>query len=198
MNPIGAVLDRLVAGRRRPPRRLLALDLETTGFDPERAEIIAIGTVPVVDGAVRVGATTSTLVRPANRSAAEGIVAHHLRPSDVISAPPLADVLPEVLAAITEADALLVHHAPLDVRVLERACAATGLRWPSPRVVDTIELIGRVRRRQRATGSGRRLPRDLVGAREALELPPHRAHDAAADAIATAELYLALRVHLGG
>ncbi|MFO7778269.1 MAG: 3'-5' exonuclease [Nitriliruptoraceae bacterium] len=198
MSRIGAVLERLVPGRRRPARRLLALDLETTGFDPEGAEIIAIGTVPVVDGAVRIGATTSTLVRPANRSAVEGIVAHHLRPSDVVAAPSLADVLPEVLAAITESDALLVHHAPLDVRVLERACEATGLEWPSPPVVDTVELIGRVRRRQRATGSGRRLPRDLVGARQALGLPPHQAHDAAADAIATAELYLALTVHLGG
>jgi DNA polymerase III subunit epsilon len=195
---VRAVLDRFVPSRRRPPRRLLALDLETTGFDPEGAEILAIGTVPVVDGAVRIGATASTLVRPANRSAVEGIVAHHLRPSDVISAPALADVLPDVLAAIADADALLVHHAALDVRVLERACAATGLRWPSPRVVDTIELIGRVRRRQRATGTGRRLPRDLAGAREALGLPPHRAHDAAADAIATAELYLALRAHLDG
>jgi DNA polymerase III subunit epsilon len=154
VNRFGAALDRLVPGRRRPPHRLLALDLETTGFDPEQAEIIAIGTVPVVDGAVRIGATTSTLVRPADRSAAEGIAAHHLRPADVVSAPALADVLPDVLAAIDDADALLVHHAPLDVRVLERACASTGLPWPSPRVVDTIELIGRVRRRQRATGSG--------------------------------------------
>jgi DNA polymerase III subunit epsilon len=195
---LGAVLDRLRPGRRRPPSRLLALDLETTGFDPERAEILAIGTVPVVDGAVRIGATTSTLVRPANRSAVEGIVAHHLRPSDVLAAPALVEVLPGLLAVIAEADALLVHHATLDVRVLERACAATGLRWPSPRVVDTVELIRRVRGRQRATGSGRRLPRDLAGAREALGLPPHQAHDAAADAIATAELYLALRVHLDG
>jgi DNA polymerase III subunit epsilon len=194
----GAAVARLLPGRRRPPRQLLALDLETTGFDPEQAEILAIGTVPVVDGAVRIGATTSTLVRPENRSAVEGIVAHHLRPSDVISAPALADVLPGTLAAIADADALLVHHAALDVRVLERACAATGLRWPSPRVVDTMELIGRVRRQQRATGPGRRLPRDLAGAREALGLPPHQAHDAAADAIATAELYLALRAHLDG
>jgi DNA polymerase III subunit epsilon len=195
---LGAALDRLLPGRRQPPRRLLALDLETTGFDPEGAEVLAIGTVPVVDGAVRIGATTSTLVCPAERSAVEGIVAHHLRPSEVASAPALDDVLPDVLAAIGDVDALLVHNAALDVRVLQRACAATGLRWPSPRVVDTIELIGRVRRRQRATGPGRRLPRDLAGAREALGLPPHRAHDAAADAIATAELYLALRSRLDG
>lgn len=152
--------------------------------------------MPVVDGAIRIGAATSNLVRPANRSAVEGIVAHHLLPSDVMAAPSLARVLPDVLAAITDADALLVHHAPLDVRVLRRACEATSLRWPSPQVVDTVDLIGRVRRRQRATGSGRRLPKSLSGARATLGLPPHRAHDALADAIATAELYLALRAHL--
>jgi DNA polymerase III subunit epsilon len=193
---LAAIRDRLLPAWRRPPRHLLALDLETTGYDPEVAEILAIGTVPVVDGAVRIGATSSTLVRPANRSAADGIVAHHLRPADVVAAPPLDEVLPGVLAAIEDADALLVHHAGLDVRVLQRACSATGLRWPAPRVVDTVALIGRVRRQQRATGSGRRLPRSLSDARAALDLPPHRAHDAAADAIATAELYLALRARL--
>jgi DNA polymerase III subunit epsilon len=194
----GRLRDLLRPDRRRPLRQLLALDLETTGFDPEAAEILAIGTVPVVDGAVRIGATTSTLVRPATRSAVEGIVAHHLRPSDVMAAPRLSDVLPDVLAAIDGADALLVHHAGLDVRVLERACEASGLRWPAPRVVDTVTLIERVRRRQRATGPGRRLPRSLSGARSALGLPAHQAHDAAADAIATAELYLALRAQLDG
>lgn len=196
MNVLAAVRDRLGAVR-RPPRRLLALDLETTGFDRDHAEILAIGTVPVVDGAVRIGATTRTLVRPAARSAAEGIVAHHLRPVDVAAAPRLDQVLPDVLRAVADADALLVHHAALDVRVLERACTAVGQRWPAPRVVDTLDLIERVRRRQRATGDdGPRLPRSLVGARAALGLPPHRAHDAAADAIATAELYLALRARL--
>jgi DNA polymerase III subunit epsilon len=153
--------------------------------------------VPVVDGAVRVGEAISSLVRPATRSAVEGITAHHLRPSDVAGAPPLADVLPDVLEAVEAADGLLVHHASLDVPVLRRACGALRRRWPDPPVVDTLDLIHRVRRRERATGSGRRLPRDLLGAREALELPPHQAHDALADAIATAELYLALQARLG-
>lgn len=198
MSLVATVRERLLEAWRGPPAHLLSLDLETTGYDPEVAEILAIGTVPVVDGAVRVGDSWSTLVRPANRSAADGIAAHHLRPADVMSAPPLAEVLPGVVDAIERADALLVHHAGLDVRVLRRACESTGVRWPSPRVVDTVVLIERLRRRQRATGSGRRLPRSLGEARAALDLPPHRAHDAAADAIATAELYLALRARLDG
>lgn len=158
--------------------------------------MLAIGTVPIVDGAIRVGAATSTLVRPDQQSAVEGIVAHHLRPSDVASAPSLAEVLPELLEAIETVDALLVHNAGLDIRVLRRACVALDLRWPRPPVIDTIDLITRIRRRERATTHGRRLARDLVGARQALGLPPHQAHDAVSDAIATAELYLALRARL--
>ncbi|WP_052666816.1 3'-5' exonuclease [Nitriliruptor alkaliphilus] len=182
--------------RSRDPRRLLALDLETTGYDARHAEVLAIGTVPVVDGVIRIGAANQTLVRPVDRSAVEGIVAHHIRPSEVADAPPLADVLPGLVAAIEAVDALLVHHAHLDVAVLRRACAATGLSWPRPRVVDTVDLIGRVRRRERAIRSGRKLPHDLAGARAAFGLPPHLAHDALADAVATAELYLALRSRL--
>ena len=193
---LGLVRGRRVLRRRGHPPRLLALDLETTGFDPDTAEVIAIGTVPIVDGAVRIGEIISTLVRPAAGTAEDGIAAHHLRPSEVAVAPPLHEVLPEVLDAIAAADALLVHHAPLDIRVLRRACAAMRCRWPNPAIIDTVELIGRCRARERATGGGKRLPRDLSGAREALGLPPHQAHDAAADAVATAELYLALRARL--
>lgn len=193
---LGLVRGRRLLRRREHPHRLLALDLETTGFDPDTAEVIAVGTVPIVDGAVRIGELTSTLVRPSARSAEEGIVAHHLRPSEVATAPPLDEVLPGVLGAIADADALLVHHAPLDIRVLRRSCTSTQRRWPNPPIIDTVELIGRCRTRERATGAGRRLPRDLAGARRALGLPPHHAHDAAADAVATAELYLALRARL--
>lgn len=192
----GLLRGRWLLRRDHAPTHLLALDLETTGYDPHAAEIIAIGAVPIIDGAIRIGQLISTLVRPVSRSAAEGIEAHHIRPSEVALAPPLGDVLPEIIRAIAETDALLVHHAPLDVQVLRRACALTGTTWPKPAIVDTVELIGRVRTRERAIGSGRRLPRDLTGARAALDLPPHRSHDAAADAIATAELYLALRARL--
>ena len=193
---LGLLRGRRVLRRGGQPHRLLALDLETTGYDPGRAEVISIGTVPIVDGAVRIGELRRTLVRPAAASAELGISAHHLRPSEVAVAPPLHEVLPAVLAAIDDADALLVHHAPLDIEVLRRACGALGHPWPNPAIIDTVELIGRCRTRERATGTGRRLPRDLAGARAAFGLPPHQAHDAGADAVATAELYLALRARL--
>ena len=167
-------------------------------MDPRRAEVLSIGTVPVVHGVVQVGAATSTLVRPARRSATDGIVAHHLRPSEVAVAPPLTQVLPGLLAAIADAQAVVAHHAVLDVTVLRRACAATGLAWTRPAVIDTVDLILRVRRRQRSTGGGRQLSRELGGARRELGLPAYPAHDARLDAIAAAELYLALQARLTG
>ena len=173
-------------------RSLWALDLETTSVDAATAEILSVGMVPIVGGVIRVGEAFATLVRPTDATATDGIVAHHLRPVDVADAPPLGNVLPEVLARLTGAR-LLVHFAGLDVPVLRRACAAIRLAWPDPPVVDTARMLARIRTRQRLYTAGPRLPRDLVGARAALGLPPHDAHDALADAIATAELYLALR-----
>jgi DNA polymerase III subunit epsilon len=181
-------------GVRTARGRLLALDLETTGVDA-RAEVLAVGDVPIVDGAVRLGEATHVLVRPARRSAVLGIEAHHLRPVDVAGAPTIEEVLPELLDRIVAADAIVVHHAALDVRVLRHACRATARRWPHPPVIDTVGMVEQVRRRQRHLG-GPRMPRDLAGARASLGLPPHRSHHALADAIATAELYLALRARL--
>jgi DNA polymerase III subunit epsilon len=181
-------------GRLGAAGRLLAVDLETTGLEAD-AEIIAIGDVPIVDGAIRLGEATHQLVRPGLRSAALGIEAHHLRPVDVATAPPIEAVLPDLLERIDAADAMVVHHAALDLRVLRQACRATGRRWPDPPVIDTVGMIEQVRRWQRNLG-GPRMPRDLVGARATLGLPPHDEHDARADAVATAELYLALRARL--
>jgi DNA polymerase III subunit epsilon len=196
MTPTALVRGRLVTRRgwRTARGRLLALDLETTGVDAQ-AEILAVGDVPIVDDAVRLGEAHHALVRPARRSAALGIEAHHLRPVDVAAAPTIEDILPGLLDRVAAVDAIVVHHAALDVRVLRRACRATGRRWPDPPVIDTVGMVEQVRRRQRHLG-GPRMPRDLAGARASLGLPAHRAHDALADAVATAELYLALRVRL--
>lgn len=182
--------------------RWWALDLETTGLDPERARMLAVGMVAVVDGVVRLEESLAARIHPgsgarpreddpATQLAVHGIEAHHLRPCDVADAPSLSDVLPGVLARLAVADGLLVHHAPLDVRVLRRACAETGTAPPEVRVVDTLALVRRANRRRAAIGAAA-LPTDLAGARAALGLPPHRVHDALADAVATAELALVL------
>jgi DNA polymerase III subunit epsilon len=194
------------AGRRRWPwsspewRRVVywALDLETTGVDPRRAAVLAVGMVPVRDGAVRWGERYYQLVRPPDLAAltAESIRVHHILPDELPGAPLLAAVLPEIERRLAEG-ALLVHFGRLDAALLRRAFRAAGRRWPRPRVVDTVRLLGRLGHRRRLLDpAAAPLPTDLSRARAELGLPTHLAHHALYDAAATAELMLALRQRL--
>lgn len=174
-----------------------ALDLETGGLDPKRDPIIAVGMLPIRGGRVRLGESYRTLVRPPDgRPIDPGSVrAHQLVWGEVKDAPPISEVLPEVDRRLSEG-ALLVHHQRIDVAFLKDAYRRCGLRWPSPPVVDTVDLL--VKQAHRRHLRNPELPADppalnLAAARELNGLPPYQAHDALTDAVATAELFLVLR-----
>lgn len=182
--------------RRAPPATLWALDLETSGLDPSRAAILAVGMVPVRERAIHLGEAFETRVRPPRDAPPElaGIRIHHLLPADVAGAPPLQEAVAEVGRRLAGAG-LLVHGRAIDVPFLKRAFRAVRRAWPSPRVVDTMDLLERWERRRDLVDprqEGRGVPRNLTRARRALGLPEYVAHDALSDAIATAELYLLL------
>jgi DNA polymerase-3 subunit epsilon len=154
--------------------------------------------VPVRDGSVRLRECYRTLVRPekADSISPASVQAHQLVWREVRAAPPLGDVVPEVERRIREG-VLLVHGAEIDVAFLRRDFGRVQVPWPSPRIVDTMRLLVRS-----AQLGDPRLPKDMVAlnlsrARARHGLPEYQAHDALADAVATAELFLALRMALG-
>jgi len=178
-----------------------ALDLETGGLDARRDPILAVGMLPVRAGKVRLGEQYRTLVRPADGRPIdpESVRAHQLVWGEVKDAPPVAEVLPEIERRLA-GGVLLVHHRGIDVAFLKDAYRRSGLRWPAPPVVDTVDLLGKLARK--AHRQHPELPADppvlnLSAAREAHGLPPYQAHDALSDALATAELFLLLRHALG-
>ncbi len=175
------------------------LDLETSGLDPRRARILSIGVVPIRSGAVRWGERWYTLVRPPAASDAEtdAVRIHELLPDELHDAPALAELIPQLEQRLAGA-VLVVHWRGLDVAVLKRAFRDHGRKWPRPPVVDTAVLLGRLDRRRRLLEPAPEpTPTQLAAARRALGLPRHREHDALYDALATAELFLALRARLG-
>lgn len=177
----------------------LALDLETSGLDARRHQILSVGMVPIREGAIRWGEHEYTLVRPLSMEELDGeaIGIHHIFPEELRVAPPLAEVMGRVAARLEKA-VLLVHHAPLDVEFLRRSFERLGRRWLKPMVVDTRVLASRVEQRlQQLDPYARELPRGLEELRQAFDLPPFDPHHALADALATAELFLALRARLG-
>ena len=139
--------------RRRPapPDLLWALDLETDGLDLRRGTILSVGMVPVRDGVVRLSGAFESRVRPPDPASldAEAIRVHHLVREDLLGAPPLEAVVPEIGFRLEESGRLLVHHAGVDVPFLRKAFRECGRRWPSPEVVDTVDLLHRLDHRRR-------------------------------------------------
>ncbi|MCG8462154.1 MAG: 3'-5' exonuclease [Holophagales bacterium] len=174
-----------------------ALDLETTGLDPRRDEILSAGLVPIRGGIIHWGDRRYRLIRPEGDGASEAIAVHGLLPSELAGARPRAELVAE-LAEVLEGRILVVHWGRLDVEILRRVFREVGVAWPRPEVLDTVRLLERLdRRRSLVEPFARATPTRLGEARRTLGLPPHREHHALYDALATAELYLLLRARLG-
>jgi DNA polymerase-3 subunit epsilon len=159
------------------------VDVETTGWRPGEAVITEIGAVRISDG--RIQAEFSSLVNP--RSAIPEPVAELTGISDamVAAAPPLAAVLPGFLS-FARGSVLTAHNAAFDVAFLSAGCVASGLYWPSFRVLDTVELARRVLGEEEVPD--RKLA-TLAGYFGARTLPSHRALP---DALATADVLAGL------
>lgn len=177
-----------------------SLDLETGGLNPRKDAILAVGMVPIRGGVIKLGESYATLARPNSpeQIGVASIRAHHLVWGDVRDAPPLGDVLGEIKQRL-RGSALLVHQASIDVAFLKAACQEHGRRWPSPPVVDTVNLLLKAAHRARfSKRNPEQLPAlNLGDARRDAGLPEYQAHDPLMDAIATAELFLVLRRRLG-
>jgi len=176
-----------------------ALHLETSGLRSRSDTIVSVGMIPIRDGVVRYGERYYSLVRPeiVETLSLDGMRAQPSLPAELENAPSLAQVFAELDRRLREA-VLLVHFAKRDVAFLRETYRRLGLSWPRPILVDTVELLSRLNdREQRFRPHPAPLRTGLAEARERLALPPHRSHQALDEALAIAELFLALRSRLG-
>lgn len=168
-----------------------------TGLDPRRDRIVAVGMVPVRDGAVAVGRAYGSLVAGHGSPAGPGVTVHHVLPSRLVDAPELASVVGEIDRRL-RGTVLVVHAGGVDLPFLRRAFGECARPWPDPPVIDTLALLRRhLRHRLVHEPAETAVPAALGAARASLGLPAHDAHDATSDAIATAELLLVLAHRLG-
>ena len=158
----------------------LALDLETTGLDPARDHVVAAGWVPVIAGEVVLAGADHRLVRPPT-TIGDSATIHGITDESLATAPPFAEVLPDLLAALS-GRVLVCHHAPMEVGFLRAAVPDFTVPY-----VDTLALEQRLH-------TGRDLPPGalrLDAVRRRYGLPSYAAHSALTDALASAELLLA-------
>lgn len=180
-----------VPGRDTPWREAqwCVIDLELTGLE-RSGEIIAIGAVPIRDGAVILGGAMYTLVRPERAPRHAAVLVHKLRSVDLREAPPLDDAIDALLSVM--AGRVPVFHTAM----VERAFLGGELRRRRVRLpadVDT-EVLGRLwlRHRDGVAPRGLSLSR-LAGV---LGQPAEDPHHALGDALTTAKAFIALASHL--
>lgn len=160
-------------------------DTETTGLRPgEGDEIIAIGAVRIVNARLLEHESFDRLTRPRRPVRASAEAVHGISTARLQGEPPLERVLPE-FARFAEGTVLVAHNAAFDMRFLELARERTGVRFDQP-VLDTLLLASVV---MPGHGAGEYHLEQLA---ERLGLPPQARHQALADALTTAQVFLRL------
>jgi len=171
---------------------LMALDLETTGLDPRRDEIVSIGLVPFSLSRIRVPERRYWVVRPHRTLNATSVTFHHITHADIQGAPRIEEVLPEIFAAMA-GSLLVVHYRHIERAFLNAAARSAWGESVSFPVIDTMSLEARIHRQswmarfKRWTGRPPASIR-LHDSRVRYGLPHYHGHHALTDALATAEL----------
>lgn len=185
-------------GRRVADLEMIAMDFETTGLDPARDHIIAVGWVLLRGDRIVLASAREIRVRA---TAAEGVgqsaVIHGITDSDLDDADTVEDMLAQLLPELA-GRAVIAHAATIERGFLNALLRRLGgVPWPGP-FIDTMMLERRLV--EASGGNVRELHGDLTldACRDRRELPGHQRHSAGADAIACAELLLAQLDELGG
>ncbi len=167
--------------------RLVVVDTETSGLDPDRDLLLSIGAVAVGPQGIHLGDSFEMVLRNDAAGTHENVAVHgigHGAQSEGIPAD-------EALAAYRDyvAGAPCVgFHCDFDRKVLDRAGRLAGVALPAAAWLDLAPLgAALLPERQR---TGRRSLDDWLAA---FGLSVVARHSAAGDALATAELLLRLR-----
>ncbi|MFU8838499.1 MAG: exonuclease domain-containing protein [Thiohalomonadaceae bacterium] len=165
----------------------VALDLETTGLDPEQDVILSIGLVTIRGLTIELGSAEHHLLCPHCPIPEQSAVIHCITDDQAAKGKDLAEVLPGLLAQLS-GKVMIAHYAAVEMQFLDRACRKLyGGGFVIP-VVDTQRIAKRSLERRNQVIRGRDLR--LAECRRRLGLPHYRMHNALSDALASGELFL--------
>ena len=167
--------------------RFIAIDVETTGLDPRRDEVISFAGIPIESARIVAPESVHGLVRPRTSSTSASFKIHRLREEDLEGAPAAPEALAP-LAALMPGRIPVVHASWVERTFLRKA----GCPLPR-RIVDTAVLW-----RLLSTERGERDPGtcSLSAIAAGLGLPAHRPHTAEGDTLTAAQVFLAMATHL--
>ncbi|MEN8177619.1 MAG: exonuclease domain-containing protein [Pseudomonadota bacterium] len=172
---------------------IVALDLETTGLDPKRDKILSFGLVHLRKMSILLETSQHGFISLAEEIPEESAVIHQITDDVAASGKPIEEALPGLLAEL-RGKVMLVHYARIEQNFIDAACRELyGVPFVI-RTIDTLVLARRlfeIRNHTIQTGNLR-----LFNLRPQYNLPQYKAHNALSDALATAELFLAMAAEM--
>lgn len=164
----------------------LVADLEMTGLDPSQDKILSFGFTVIKNKGIQHSSAQHEMVSLANPDLTGSAPIHRIFNQDLVHGIAPKQALDHFLTQL-ENRVLVLHHAGLDKKFLDANCQKYHGASLNCLIVDTMQLEMKRRRRQ-----GKVLHHlDLANARKRYGLPYYTQHNAAVDALATAELFLA-------
>ncbi len=121
----------------REPQVLIAVDVETTGLNPESNEIVEIAAIKFVPGQGSVD-TFHSLVRPAHPVPEEARRVHGISNQRLAGEPIIADVLPRFASWAGQTPIFAAHNARFDAGFIQHAASALGVSTQGWKIVDTL------------------------------------------------------------
>ncbi|MGN0159513.1 MAG: PolC-type DNA polymerase III [Brotaphodocola sp.] len=156
----------------------VVFDIETTGFSPEKNQIIEIGAVKVINGTIT--DKFSTFVNPDVPIPFEIEQLTGINDGMVLSSPQIDVILPQFLQ-FCEGCVLVAHNASFDVSFIAYNAKQQGLEF-DPTVLDTVALA------RQLLPNLNRFKLDTVA--KALNISLENHHRAVDDAGCTAEIFV--------
>lgn len=166
--------------------RFVVVDLETTGLNANKDQIVSIGWVIIEQQQIKLSDSGYLLVRLPG-SVGQSAVFHGLHDRDLDQGLELSEVLRQFLQLAAGA-VLVAHHAQLEQSFLTQACRRCFGKSPRFRFLDTMKLEW-----QRSQLQGKVLTNDALRLPNCLarhHLPMSQHHHAQEDAFSAALLFL--------
>ena len=169
--------------------RLLATDFETTGFDPKHDRLLSIGAVDIIGQEIVMQQSFDQVIAVDQQLDPKNVCIHQITDSEAARGAAIEMALDRLFLAL-KGKVMLVHYHPMEQSFLRYACQSIYKVKLEVPMVDTLMLAVKWFKANHLAYQAEDLT--LAKLRERFGLPSHFAHNALADAIATAELYLVL------
>ncbi|MES9830880.1 MAG: exonuclease domain-containing protein [Candidatus Thiodiazotropha sp. LLP2] len=168
---------------------IVSLDLETTGLNPKKDKILSYGFVEIRHMTVKLNSSRHQLISIDDDIPEESAVIHQITDDQAATGIPLEEAMPILLSHLA-GKVMLVHYASIEQHFIDAACRNLyGAPFVIP-IIDTLVLARRLFERRNHTIQPGNLR--LFNLRPQYNLPNYKAHNALSDAVATAELFLAM------